>query len=507
MFVGNYKLDNEQEEIVCDNNKYLLVVAGAGAGKTLTILGKINYLINTLNYKENDILCISYTKDASLSLKNKIKKEFNLDIDVYTFHKLGVEILKSYNINFNITDTDTLERCIYNYLYIDCINNIKQLKYVCKYLKVKIKDKNKFYKYLNNNNDYILKKFELISTFIKLFKSNNFNINDYSTFFKKIKKYIFKYNYFKIFLLISLNIYLKYEKELEINKEIDFDDLIIKSRELVNKYGIKKKYKFIIIDEYQDSSFIRFSLIKSILLYCDAKLMVVGDDWQSIYRFSGCTLDLFVNFKNYFPNSKILKINTTYRNSIELTNIAGKFIMKNNLQIKKNLKSNKSLDYPIRIIYYKNIKNDFIKLIDYLYKNFGNDILVLGRNNKDINILLNDKIKLKDKKIIINDIKDIDITYLTIHRSKGLESNNVIIINLNNDICGLPSKIKEDKILSLVNNNTEKYLYGEERRLFYVALTRTKNYCYLLVNKKTESIFIKELVRDFKDKIKLYYIK
>ena len=235
--------------------------------------------------------------------------------------------------------------------------------------------------------------------------------------------------------------------------------------------------------------------------------MVVGDDFQSIYRFSGCNLDLFVNFKIYFNDAKILKINTTYRNSKELIKIAGDFIMKNKLQIKKDLNSFKSLKYPIQIIYYKNIQNDFKKIIIKLFNLYGNDFLVLGRNNKDINLILNNEITFKNNKIIIKNFENIDIKYLTIHRSKGLESNNVFIINLENDICGLPSKIKTNMMLKYVNNVKESYPFGEERRLFYVGLTRTKNYCILLVNKEKESIFVKEIVRNYKKQIKINYMK
>ena len=180
--------------------------------------------------------------------------------------------------------------------------------------------------------------------------------------------------------------------------------------------------------------------------------------------------------------------------------------MKNKLQIKKDLKSLKSLAYPIQIIYYKNLKLDFKKIIIQLFNTYGNDFLILGRNNKDINLLIDKDITYKDNKIIIKNYEEIDITFLTIHRSKGLESNNVFIINLENSICGLPSKMKNNTMLNYVNKVEEKYPYGEERRLFYVGLTRTKNYCILLVNKSNESIFVKELVRSYKKQIKIHYL-
>ena len=112
--------------------------------------------------------------------------------------------------------------------------------------------------------------------------------------------------------------------------------------------------------------------------------------------------------------------------------------------------------------------------------------MVIGRNNKDI-------------EKYVNKLSDIDnINYLTAHKSKGLESFNTILINLSDDILGFPSKIKNDKF---VNKSFQKelYKYDEERRLFYVALTRTKNNVYMLVDKNSTSIFVKELIRDYKE--------
>ena len=140
---------------------------------------------------------------------------------------------------------------------------------------------------------------------------------------------------------------------------------------------------------------------------------------------------------------------------------------------------------------------EFENLIETIHKFTKEPILVLGRNNKDINLLLNKNIKYKEKgEIVYIKNKNIKLNYMTIHKSKGLESENVIIINLIDKETGLPNKIKDEKILRLVCQSYEKFPFSEERRLFYVALTRTKNYVYLLVPKKNSSIFVKELLKD-----------
>ncbi len=500
--ICGYYLDREQEAIVLDQSKHLLVVAGAGSGKTLTILGKINYLVKYSGIDKDDILCISFTKAAATSLKEKIKKEFNLDMPVYTFHKLSLEILKDYKINYKITPTDMLSNIIHEFLYIKVLDNPKFMKLILKYFKVKYKDKKKYLNFLYNN-QYLIENFEnLISTFIKLLKCNGYNLNSFVKFLKISKRNIFSYKKEKNFLIITLNIYLIYEKYLEENNEIDFDDMLIKATKIVEECGIKRKYKYIIIDEYQDTSYIRFLLIKRVLDCTSASLLVVGDDFQSIYRFTGCDLSLFINFQKYFHDSRIMKIQNTYRNSQELISIAGDFVMKNKNQIFKNLKSDKHIDYPIQIIYYTNIKKAFLKLI----LEINTPILVLGRNNNDVNLIFDKKyFKLENENIIYMENPNKKIKYLTMHKSKGLEEENVIIINLEDKLLGFPNKIVDSKILRFVSSASDKYPYSEERRLFYVALTRTKNYTFLLVPKSNESIFVRELKRNYKNKIKIYY--
>ena len=464
-YIDGYKLDKYQIECIkCDKN--LLVVAGAGCGKTSTILGKVKYLISN-GYKSSDILCISLTNEATNNLKNKL---FNigLDVDCYTFHKLGLKIIKNYYENLNIVETNYLEYIIDEYFF-----GIVKYSYR-KYL-LMLEFKTFKYDDILNSKEFLLYKKNIV-TFIKLLKNKRLDIK---YIFDLYRKNVIKHTY-----LFLMEIYRIYDNDLKSSNSIDFNDMIIIANNLVNENRLNLGYKYIIIDEFQDSSKIRLELIKSIMIYSDSKIMCVGDDYQSIYRFAGSDLQLFLSFKKIMGNSEIMYLKNTYRNSMELVFVSTKFISKNNYQLKKELVSNKRCSKPIKIYYSNNKVLGLKELLKYV----SNDYMIIGRNNLDINYYVE---KNKD----INKLK-----YFTAHKSKGLESENVIIINLTDDVLGFPSKIKNNNLIEKLFDK-ELYKYDEERRLFYVAITRSKNNVYMLVDKSKISTFVKELIYDYIDYI------
>lgn len=481
--INNLTLDEAQKQILIREDKNTLVIAGAGSGKTLTIIGKIRYLIERKNIKPYEILCISFTNEATISLKNKLLNLYNYDIEVLTFHKLALKIIKKYQ-DINIAQADYLEYIIDEYFNTIVLDNETLMYNILKYFKVKrIKNiKENYMSYLKNNSHNIESLKKLIAKFIHLFKANAYPLNYYNKI--KNKSFILKFIY---------HLHKIYMEELNSSLELDFDDMITLATSLVNKTNFK--YKYIIIDEYQDTSQTRFNLIKSILDKTNAKLLAVGDDFQSIYRFTGCDLNIFLNFKRYFKETTILKIENTYRNSYELIKTAGNFIMKNKSQMKKCLQSPKNLKNPIKVIYYNNKKYMFKKLIDHI-SIFSKEIMIIGRNNKDIYDVIDSDFSLENNgNLIYKNKRDIKIRYLTAHKSKGLEAENVIIINMNDKVMGFPSKLEDEKILKYVIKSKIIYPFEEERRLFYVALTRTKNNVYLLTSYNRPSIFTKEILK------------
>lgn len=358
---------------------------------------------------------------------------------------------------------------------------------------------------------------KLIKTFINLFKGNGYEKEKFIEF-RKINEYSFKdfeFEKHELFLDIVEDIYDYYYAYLKENNKIDFNDMINDASKMIQDKGYSKNYSYIIVDEYQDTSHTRYNLLKYVKDYYNAKLIIVGDDWQSIYRFTGCDVDLFTNFKEYFGDTKteICEIINTYRNSQSLIDISGKFIMKNNHQYKKHLvsKAPNQVEAPIKIVEYLNKKDQpflFEYIIKKIYNNSENKnkvkILVLGRNNNDYKAVLHENLfttrgstENNTLKIIYHKNPKINIKFLTVHSSKGLEENNVVILNLEDKKAGFPNKMEDDSVLSFVKNERDEGIdFAEERRLFYVALTRTRNYSFLISPTTKKSIFVDELIED-----------
>lgn len=442
---------NEKQLEAIKSLENTLVVAGAGSGKTFTIVNKIKYLLDNNIYKENELLVISFTNESVNDLKRKI--DYNLDI--MTFHKLAITLIN--NPDMKISNEYYLKYIINEYFNSYGKYNKKQNKLIKRILQEMDIDN--------------LKK--LIFTFINLYKSNYNDINYLLNLYQK--------SHFinKIYFKIILEIYHIYNQEIESSNLYDFNDMIKIATNNINNNIIKTNYKYIIIDEFQDTSLNRFKLIDAIMKQNNAKIFVVGDDYQSIYRFSGCNLDIFLNFNKLVSNLNIINLDYNYRNPKEIIDVANSFIMQNKNQIKKETICLKNINKPIKICFYKNKRTVIEKILKYIDTKY----LILGRNNTD-----KDLFNVQDK------------PFLTIHKSKGLEEDNIILINLTNNNNSLPSKIKNHKIINKLIK-TDYYPYEEERRLFYVALTRTRNNIYLLVPKSNYSIFIKELMKNYKNYI------
>lgn len=370
----------------------------------------------------------------------------------------------------------------------------------------------------NEENKYIFRLTLLICNFISNFKTQGYQLEQFDKFRASTKNIRTD-----LFLEICSICYLEYQKALKENHCIDFQDMINESADIIHKRLISRDlldFKYIIVDEYQDISRQRYNLIRELSQLCHAKIVAVGDDWQSIYAFSGSILPLFTRFSQEVSYAQELKITHTYRNAQEIIDIAGTFIQKNSNQIKKELISPKRISNPVIIRTYsedpierqkggryyslavevEKAIEDIIKYNNQEIKHRVTSILLIGRYGFDARHLCvssNFTYDEKTGKIYSTKYsKQVKLQFLTAHSSKGLSAENVIIINAKNDIYGFPSKVDDDPILNLVVSNDQSYNYAEERRLFYVALTRTKNRVFIITPEKRPSEFIKELLSD-----------
>ena len=450
-----------QQEVI-KTNQNILVIAGPGSGKTTTIIKKVEFLL--CKNKDTKILLLSFTNKSVDDLKKRINNE---NVDIMTFHKLATDILKTYNYNYNIVSDNLLSYIIDEYFLQ---MNQKDINFLCKYLNIL-----KFNKWSNEYKSFK----KLIITFINLFKTNNHDIN-------KLKDMVENYND-KYLIKIILDILNIYEEEKHSTNTMDFDDLIIYATTLLKNNYLYKKYDYIIIDEFQDTSLIRLNLIKEIYYNSNAVITAVGDDAQSIFRFTGCDLNIFLNFNKHFPNSKILYLRNTYRNSQEIVDISEKFIEKNPNQLGKNMHSNIHYEKPIEIVPFFDPIKALKKILDSIK---DADIMILSRNYNDIYKYIDDSFILDNDTLTYEDKK---IRYLTIHSSKGLESKFVIVLNNSDNTYGFPNKLEDHPILKYITVNDNEILYAEERRLFFVAITRCKEKTFLLTPYKNPSIFIKEI--------------
>ena len=373
-----------------------------------------------------------------------------------------------------------------------------------------------YHKIIKQDSSFGAEIISLITSFINLSKSRGLAAGRLRQFIKNSEtdnKFLSARQ--NLFLDFTLPILEKYNSALSSRGEIDFNDMINQAANLVQQKGIAKVYDYIIIDEYQDISAARFKLIMEIRQRSGARLVCVGDDWQSIYRFTGSDISLFSDFGKFVGEHEKLFIERTYRNSQQLIDISAKFIQQNPQQLAKNPKSSKQLDCPVEFAAYdqNNASAVLVEQIRQIVAECGAEqqILLLGRHSFDLDYVIcqrdnegkviKNQLREEVKKyneatgaLILAGFENVDIKFITVHKSKGLEADNVIVLNLKNDLYGFPNKLTDDPIISLLLSAPEACRFAEERRLFYVALTRTKNKVYLLTP-ENESLFTKEIKR------------
>ncbi len=446
----------------------------------------------------------------------------NGESTLYTKNKL-----ETYNFNINIKkrcmESDNANLILVYSSYNDKKSPLQHLKEDLEkfnFVLNKVNDNQIYEQLMNSNkNSYFHSFVTICENFIQKCKINEMTKEDLIAISELESD-----NRNKNFIKIIIPIYEYYMEYLKNNNLIDFDDMILMAKNIVKNEKVKlnNSYKYIIVDEYQDISNQRFDLIKYLSQVMNSKIVAVGDDWQSIFGFAGSNVELFTKFKEKMGYAEVLKIQNTYRNAQELIDVAGEFVEQNNEQIKKTLKSNKHINKPIIVYSYNDSEKNSISkaktiinvIGDILKEKKDAKILLLGRYGFDATNLIDTGLfkEINTNKLKCSVFPNADISFYTVHKAKGLEFEYVIIINAIDSKYGFPSKVNDDPIFDIFKTNIyENMAYAEERRLFYVALTRTKNSVSIIVPKTKPSPFVLEIKDnnyvDFKDDVIEFYEK
>ena len=483
--VENHPLDREQRKAIYDPARFSLTVAGAGSGKTTTILGKILYLLQSGFASPPEILILSFTHDSATELRERFLREYYQtfaeqillrkssppNVTIETFHSLALKLLRSLWSDFSV-----------------------------------VADKTDPADDPSSDSDDKATLISIIREFLDLHELESETVAQIASKFSSEE-------YRKLFLMVSEQ-YRKELSELLEKHQTTFSGLIKLAIRHLRSGQIKTQFRYIIVDEYQDLSALRQEFLYLLIESSQANLFAVGDDWQAIYGFSGSRVDFTLNFCKFWGDFSLHRISKTYRFGPTLARLSSSFIMQDRAQIRKQIQSQKedALE-PVVEISGDSERLDLEVLTHYfesLPKN--SSILLLGRFQIDrLRLLHCTQFKLTPNGIEFKTRPDLKIRFLTVHQSKGLEADYVIILNNREAKLGFPAHVKDQPLKTeLVKIAEELKLdqvsVNEERRLFYVALTRAKKQVILLTVDGKESSLIKELRRKFRPDFTTFYL-
>lgn len=342
---------------------------------------------------------------------------------------------------------------------------------------------------------YITQLAVLVGTFLSHFKSNQMSLSDLSRRASDSPNQTRAAAFIELFQFF----FEKYQSALKSKNppEIDFNDMISHATKYVRDGRYSVPWKYIIVDEFQDISYGRYLFLEAMLQSRDdLQFFAVGDDWQSIYRFAGSDISIMSRFRKFFGRAAIVNLDRTFRFNDKIAGVSGRFIQKNPKQIRKTLMTQTHCVLPQVFMHWIGNENHIsdmaaletvIKTIKSGIPKSSPSLLILARYNH----LLPSRAQIAAlEKVWPGEIKN----PLTVHRSKGLEADYVIIAGLTSDKYGFPSEMEDDPLLGLVLAEPDSYPNAEERRLFYVALTRAKQQVHIIADRIKESVFATELL-------------
>lgn len=298
----------------------------------------------------------------------------------------------------------------------------------------------------------------------------------------------------RMFLRIFARVLGAYEKRLSEEGATDFEDMIALGAQAVSEGRWTQRYTHVLVDEFQDISPLRALLLLALLrARPDARLFAVGDDFQAIYRFAGSQVRLMTEFGNTFGRHARRDLTYTHRFPAELANASTYFVLKNPSQLRKNVRGREGSEAkPIMLIrtdgqtYPKGVRTALHSASQLAVPEGKKvSVLLLGRYRSD---------EPADLEEIQRRAKRLSVRFSTIHQAKGLEADAVVLLNVVGGGRGFPARLNDDPLMQLLLDGADAFRDAEERRLFYVALTRARHHAFIVSRDDPSSVFCNELL-------------
>lgn len=510
--IEKHDLSDEQISAIAGAGHNTLVLAGAGTGKTTTIIGYIAWLLATKRAAPEEILVLSFTKASAGDMSQRIMASTGKTIRACTFHSLGLEICRAATIaNRPIIDGHTSNTVVRNTFEQLLSKNIGYrllaFKLMSKELLGKYGKAAKSEDFQLPTDDYGFNQYkqnliENAQTIIQHMRQNNIDIDGMRELNERSGGKNVGRNREMLQLIEPL--YNAYISNFRTTHGIDFPGMITDAIRCIQRGTYRHPYKYVLIDEYQDMSRPRYELIRALREQSDFTLFCVGDDWQSIYRFAGSDIHLILDFAEIWRTwgpTRMFQITTTRRFRQSLIDASGAFVMQDkSLYVKLLHNPSDKKDYSLKALGGATQEERFDAIIEQLRKLPKTaSVLMLGRYKSDLNLLSrNDRdglfqIDEHTGGIVFLEKPKMDIEFMTAHKSKGLQRDFVFLLCCSGGLKGFPSAIPEEPLLGLLLPEVERMPHAEERRLFYVAMTRCRKKLFFVVDKSRPSRFIYEL--------------
>lgn len=341
---------------------------------------------------------------------------------------------------------------------------------------------------------------QLFRTFLVHAKSNRLTDRELAARLNASLPDRFRYRH-HLFLALFERIRAAWESSLAEARAIDFEDMLVRAADHLEAGDWASPFELVMVDEFQDASQARARLVRALVARSGQRLFAVGDDWQSINRFAGADISVMTSFERWFGPAQIHRLERTFRCPQTLCDVSSRFVQQNPHQLRKVVRSDATEYAPtIRVVQVADDDRITSAVIAYLQeihsgvsdgsipkgKNGKVSVMVLGRYNRD-RAHLGPWRSLADL---------IDVRFHTIHGSKGLEADYVVLPRVTGGRGAFPSTRQDDPVMLLAMPNGDDHPHAEERRLFYVALTRARRSVLLITLEHRYSPFIVELVRD-----------